>query len=88
MDLLKSEYRNRKDREDAAILREARRVYPLREWNSASEFLFALERILKGKSYSRTRWGLTRALTRAGVYKTDGNRHPYIDFSGYDERVS
>ena len=88
MDFLKTDYQRKIEREEAAILRDARRIWPMKEWRSPSEFTFAVTRAIKGKPYSRSRWGLTGLLMREGIYRTDGDRHPVIDFSGYDERVS
>lgn len=88
MDFLKSDYQKKIEKEEAAILRDARRIWPMKKWRTANEFVFALTRAIKGKPYSRSRWGLTRFLQREGIYKTEGFRHPIIDFTAYDERMS
>lgn len=88
MDFLKTDYQKKIEKEEAAILRDARRIWPMKEWKTPNEFVFALARAIKGKPYSRSRWGLTRFLQRENIYRTEGDRHPVIDFSEYDARMS
>ena len=88
MDFLKSDYQRKIEKEEAAILRDARRIWPMKEWKTANEFVFALTRAIKLKPYSRSRWGLTRLLVRENIYRKAEDRHPVIDFSDYDKRMS
>ena len=88
MDFLKSDYQKKIEKEEAAILRDARKIWPMKEWRTPSEFLFAVTRAIKGKPYSRSRWGLTGLLMRENIYRKAEDRHPVIDFSDYDKRMS
>lgn len=88
MDFLKTDYQKKIEKEEAAILRDARKIWPMKEWRTPSEFIFAVTRAIKGKPYSRSRWGLTQFFKRENIYRTDNLRHPVIDFSEYDKRMS
>lgn len=87
MELFKTKREKIREREKACILREARKIWPMKEWRSANEFLMSVCYSMRNRSYNRTRWGLVKMLTAEGIYKTvDGK--PSIDFTEYDKRMS